>query len=73
MIDDHVQDALDLLDKSEASYLLVIPFGRRTVFHSNLGAENARKMLEAIREGWMQESIADHLHGVIEKGGSDDA
>jgi hypothetical protein len=69
VIDDHVQDALEILDKSEASYLLIIPFGRRTIFHSNLGAENAQKMVNAFAAGWLSDALIAHLHDAIEKGG----
>jgi len=36
MIDDYVQDGLDCLDKSEEGYFLIIPFGKRTIYHWNL-------------------------------------
>lgn len=69
MIDDYVQDALELLDESEASYLVIIPFGRRTIFHSNLGAGNAQKMVNAFADGWLSNALVEHLHGIIEEGG----
>lgn len=68
MIDDFVQDALDQLDKSEANYLLIIPFGRRTIFNSNLAPQNAAMMIEGIRDGWFVEAIVEHLQSIVDNG-----
>jgi len=67
MINDLVDDALDVLDKSNANYLLIIPFGRRTIIHSNLGSENTKMMIKAINEGWMSENIISHLEMILDK------
>ncbi len=60
MIDDYIQDALDCLDECEASYVLLICFGKRTIVYSNLGA-NTEKFSELLKDGHIQKVLEEHL------------
>lgn len=66
MIDNYVQDGLDCLDKSEEGYFLIIPFGKRTIYHWNLCEEQKKQIIKALEDGWLTDNIINLLKQSLE-------
>lgn len=58
---DFIEDACNILDKGNESYILITGSGKKTRITSNLGKENAELAKKFAKEGFFDEQIIEHI------------
>jgi hypothetical protein len=64
---DLIEDALDLLDKDERPWLLVLGDGKKTRLFSNLGENNLDMLKGWVWEGHWNHMLEEHIRHIEEK------
>jgi hypothetical protein len=62
MSNDFIEDACDILDRTEAPYIILVGDGPATKVFSNLGEENKAMMERWVDDGHIQQIFRDHFN-----------
>lgn len=58
---------MDLLDKDDRPWFLVVGDGRRSRVFSNLGKENVQMLKDWLEDGHWNRILSDHINFIEEK------